>query len=79
MIVVPTGIYQLCALQVRSDAANMDIDKFSQITSIQERLLSEKKTGKLMGVFTTQIGDCDTGLYKRSNCTHHEATETFDW
>ncbi|XP_071816466.1 protein NipSnap homolog 3A-like isoform X2 [Apostichopus japonicus] len=57
---VEGGIYQLCALQVRSDAANMDIDKFSQITSIQERLLSEKKTGKLMGVFTTQIGDCDT-------------------
>lgn len=54
------GVYQLCILQVRSDAANLDLEKFFQITSIQEEILSEKNSGKLIGVFSTVVGDCDT-------------------
>lgn len=58
------GVYQLQTLHLLSAGitGKSAIDEVKRLTSIQEEILKQSQTGKLIAVLSTQIGASDTGL-----------------
>lgn len=53
-----SGVYELRALHVGSGRSTSLLKNVKDLTSLQEEILQEKQ-GKLIGVFSTEFGDCN--------------------
>ncbi|KAJ8042314.1 Protein NipSnap-like 3B [Holothuria leucospilota] len=54
------GVYELRALHVGSGRSTSLLQNIKDLTSLQEEILQEKQ-GKLISVFSTEIGNCNIG------------------
>lgn len=56
------GVYELRAFHVGSARSTSTLQNLKYLTSLQEDILKERQ-GKLIAVFSTEIGDCNIGVY----------------
>lgn len=50
------GVYELCAINTKSGSSKNLLEQVKKMTTVQEGILQENQSGKLISLLTTQIG-----------------------